>query len=84
MADNINNTASYLFKDNETPTGEINGVNKVFTLSENPDPNNSLRIYLNGTYRSANGEDFELSGVTITFVDAPRTNSVLRAFYRYK
>ena len=80
----INNTASYLFIDNETPSGLINGSNKVFTLAYNPDPNLSLRVYLNGVYQSPAGEDYTLSGITITFINALMSNSILRAFYRHK
>ncbi len=80
----IKATASYLYADDETPAGTINGTNKVFTLAESPDPDLSLRLYLNGSYQSPAGEDYTLSGITITFVNAPLTSSVLRAFYRYK
>lgn len=80
----INSTASYLFSDNETPVGSIDGANKEFTLANNPDPNLSLRVYLNGMLQSASGEDYTLSGVTITFVNAPLATSKIRAFYRYK
>lgn len=80
----INNNASYLFVDNEIPGGSINGSNKVFALDYNPNPNSSLRVYLNGVYQSSGGEDYTLSATTITFINAPVTNSVLRAFYRHK
>lgn len=78
----INATASYLFRDNETPTGAVNGVNKIFTLANNPDPNDSLRLY-NNIYQTP-VEDYTLSGITITFIEAPLVGSNLRAFYRYK
>ena len=84
IKDATNNTASYLFKDNETPAGAIDGANKVFTLADNPNPNLSLRVYLDGVYKSAEGEDYTLSGITITFVNAPAVGSVLRVYYRYK
>ncbi len=83
----INNTASYLFADNETPAGLLNDSNKVFTLAFNPDPNLSLELYLNGVYQTPGGEDYDLSGITITFVAAhyaPVPTDILRAFYRHK
>lgn len=80
----IKSTASYLFADDETPAGVVNGSNKVFTLADSPNPDLSLKLYLNGSYQSPAGEDYTLDGITITFVNAPLTNSVLRAFYRYK
>ena len=80
----INNTASYLFIDNETPGGSINDTNKVFTLANAPYPILSLKIYLNGVYQSPGGEDYTLDNVTVTFINAPNTSSILRAFYRYK
>lgn len=80
----IKATASYLFADDETPAGLVNGTNKVFTLADAPDSISSLKLYLNGAYQSPAGEDYTLSGITITFVNAPVTGSILRAFYRYK
>jgi len=76
--------ASYLFSDNEAPAGSINGVNKDFILANAPDSELSLRVYLNGVYQSPGGEDYTLSNITITFINAPLATSVLRVFYRYK
>lgn len=67
---------------NETPIGTINGTNKTFTLANIVDPVGSLQLFLNGAFQTAGGEDYTLSGLTITFVNAPLTGSVLRAFYR--
>ncbi len=36
------------FVDQQTPTGAINGVNAVFTLSQTPSPTTSLEVYRNG------------------------------------
>lgn len=68
---------------NETPSGTINGVNAVFTLAHTPSPAASLKLYLNGAFQTAGGEDYTLSGLTITFVNAPVSGSILRAFYDY-
>lgn len=80
----IKSTASYLYADNETPSGVIDGSNKVFTLADSPDPDLSLKLYLNGEYQAPAGENYTLSGITINFIVAPPVDSILRAFYRYK
>ena len=64
----------------ETPSGAINGTNLTFTLTQTPNTS-SLLLYLNGVFQSAGGEDYTLSGSTITFVQAPLTGSVLSARY---
>lgn len=69
--------------DNETPTGTIDGVNTVFTLAHTPSPAARLKVYLNGAFQTAGGEDYTLSGSTITFINPPLTASVLRVFYDY-
>jgi hypothetical protein len=66
---------------NETPAGTINGSNVTFTLANTPLPASSLKLYLNGVRQKAGGEDFTLSGATITFVNAPLTGSILLADY---
>ena len=76
--DNLNDA----FVNNETPVGTIDGVNKTFTLPSTPSPAASLLLFLNGAFQTAVGEDYTLSTATITFVNAPPTGSVLRAFYR--
>ena len=70
------------FSDNETPTGTIDGSNKVFTLLYSPDPIGSLDIFLSGSHLTIT-EDYTLSGSTITFANAPVTGDILRVFYRY-
>ena len=66
----------------ETPTGTINGSNKVFTLANTP-TTDSLQLYLNGAFQTGGGEDYTIAGDTITFINAPLTGSVLKAFYNY-
>ncbi len=64
------------------PTGTINGSNKVFTLPASPSPASSLGVKLNGAWQKTGGEDFTLSaGLTITFVNAPPTGSILLASF---
>ena len=71
------------FAENETPSGAINGSNTVFTLANTPNPASSLQVFLNGVYQTPGGEDYTLSTNTITFVTAPPSGSIIRAFYRY-
>lgn len=67
-----------------TPSGTVDGSNKVFTLANAPSPAGSLLLYRNGLLMSPGGVDFTLSGATITFVDesTPQTGDLLRATYR--
>lgn len=67
----------------ETPAGTIDGSNVVFTLSSNPSPTSSLLLYRNGVLQQAAGNDFTLSGNTVTFVlgATPQTGDVLYATY---
>lgn len=64
----------------ETPTGTIDGSNRTFTLSTNPNPDSSLEVYLNGQ-RLKLTEDYTLSGVILTMVIAPETDSILTVDY---
>lgn len=65
----------------ETPSGAINGTNKVFTLQYTPTAS-SLELYLNGLLMTQ-GPDYSLSGSTITFVSAPSTAiSTILAYYK--
>lgn len=68
----------------EGPAGQINGINVTFTLAHAPSPATSLRLVYNGmTLRSGAGNDFTLSGLTITFLYAPTSGSNLIAWYQY-
>ncbi len=70
------------FVDQQTPTGAINGVNPVFTLSQTPSPSNSLEVYRNGLLLSA-GVDYLLNGAMITFIAlAPQSTDTLLCSYR--
>ena len=68
--------------ENEVPAGTINGANTAFTLTSTPDPSGSLQMFLDGMFMTV-GEDYTISGVNITFLSAPQTGSILRAFFRY-
>jgi len=74
---------SEYYSDNETPSGDINGSNKIFIANNTPNPVGSLEVFLNGSLRSRS-EDYDIVADTITFVSAPLTDSILRICYRYK
>lgn len=71
-----------VFYENEVPTGAINGSNVTYTLAATP-LGSSLHLYLNGQLLFAGvGEDFTISGATITMAAAPATGERLVATYR--
>lgn len=61
---------------NETPTGAIDNNNVTFTVVHTP-----AFVQLNGAIQTASGVDYTLTGLTITFVNAPQTGSILRSYY---
>ncbi len=68
---------------NEVPSGTINGTNPTFTLANTP-ASNTLSLYVNGLKQLAGtGNDFTLSGNTITFLSGaiPTTGDQLQADY---
>lgn len=66
---------------NEVPTGTVNGTNATFTLAATPAAN-SQRIYKNGVrLKAGSGNDYTISGTTITMATAPATGTVLLADY---
>ncbi len=67
--------------DDETPVGDIDSVNTVFTINNPPSPVSSLKVFLNGQ-RMRVTTDYTFSGVTITFLTAPPTTSILLVDYR--
>ena len=71
------------FADWITPTGALNGTNKVFTLPQAPSPAASLRLYRGWQVLKPGGVDFTLSGATITYTIAPPPTATHLAFYRY-
>lgn len=66
----------------EIPTGAVNDVNTVYTLSQTPASAASVRIYQNGLFMRQ-GTDYTIAGLTITMTTAPATGQTLDAFYRY-
>jgi hypothetical protein len=65
----------------ETPTGTINGSNTTFTLANTPTAN-SEQVYLNGLLLEPGaGNDYTISGATITMLAVPQTGDRLKASY---
>jgi len=63
-------------------TGTVNSVNKVFTLGITPVANQFVLVFLNGLVQNpGGGNDYTLSGNTVTFTVAPITSSVVLALY---
>ena len=70
--------------DREVPSGIVDGVNKLFILTETPELQ-SEHLFLNGLLQDpGETEDYVISGNTITFIDAPFEGSKIRCSYRYK
>jgi hypothetical protein len=72
------------FADQETVSGTIDGTNTAFTLVNSPNPVGGLILFRNGLAQMA-GQDYTLSGNTISFVTAatPQPGDTLLAWYRY-
>lgn len=58
----------------EVPSGLINSVNKVYTLSKLPHSNTDFILFKNGMKQSVQNGDYTISGSTITMTLAPITN----------
>jgi hypothetical protein len=66
----------------ETPTGTVNGSNTTFTLAATPTANTE-EVFLNGLLQEPGaGNDYTISGATITMLSAPATGDRLRVNYR--
>ena len=75
-------TAGNYFVHNIVPSGSINDSNVTFTLPSDPNPDASLELRLNGVVlKSGAGNDFTLSGTTITMAVAPASGDTLTASY---
>lgn len=75
------------FVDNETPTGVIDGVNAVFALAANPNPDASLQLFktdIGTAVLMIAGIHYNLVGQTITFTagNIPQVGETMRCWYR--
>lgn len=67
----------------EVPSGTVNGINRVFNLAHTPIAG-TVSVFLNGLFQDPGaGNDFTLSGGTITFETAPETGDMILASYYY-
>jgi hypothetical protein len=65
----------------EDESSNCNGVTVAFTLDSTP-VTNSVQVFLNGLLQQEGpGNDYELSGTTVTFGTAPETNDLLLIYY---
>lgn len=70
------------FVDKEVPSGAINGSNTSYTLANTPIAG-SEHVYINGALaESGAGNDYTISGATITMLYALATGEKLRVTYR--
>ncbi len=70
------------FVDKEIPSGAINGSNTTYTLANTP-ISGSEHVYVNGLLmESGAGNDYTISGATITMLAALATGEKLRVSYR--
>ena len=64
----------------EVPTGTVNGVNAVFTMSQVPHSLNCVSVYVNGLILRQ-GTDYNISNKTITLTSAPDEGSDVYVTY---
>jgi phage-related tail fiber protein len=70
------------FVTRETPAGTLNGVNVTFTLAATPTVGTE-EVFLNGLLQEPGaGNDYTISGATITYLAAPVSTDRLRVNYR--
>lgn len=72
------------FVDNEVPSGDLDGVDVTYTLTQSPSPTTSLKLYKNGNRLDEGAsDDYTLSGGTITYAVAPVSDDKLIADFRF-
>ena len=66
----------------ETAAGAINGVNRTFTLASTPTTTQVVQAFVNGVLMTA-GQDYTLSGNTLTFgvASVPNSGDFVRVYY---
>lgn len=77
---------AFVSHDNISPTGAVNGSNKVFTLPHAPNPPESLRLYVRGSGGTTNplilNLDYTLTGSKVTMIAAPASGGTIHSWYR--
>lgn len=69
------------FDDGIIGSNQVNGINKVFTLSTTPAIGDSTFVFINGSKQVA-GQNYTLSSTTLTLVDTPTKKSIISVTYR--
>lgn len=71
--------------EDEVPAGTINGTNTVFTLTQDPNPDDSVALFLDGVrlVQGTGTNEYTVSGTSITIGFPPVTGQSLFAHYRY-
>jgi hypothetical protein len=65
----------------ETPSGTVNGSTTAFTLANTP-ISGTEQVFLNGLLQEPGaGNDYTISGATITYLTAPLTGDKIRVSY---
>ena len=78
----ISSGLSTHFVTREVPSGSINGSNVTFTLANTPTAGTEC-VFLNGLLQNVGGgNDYTISGATITFNTAPESGSVILVNYQ--
>ncbi len=66
----------------EVPSGTVNGSNTSFTLANTPGAAASVLCHLDGlVLTQGGGNDYTISGATITMATAPATSQTLWCYY---
>jgi hypothetical protein len=75
--------SSLIFVDSENPSGTLDGINRVFTLSAVPASPGSLHLFRNGLLLKQ-GAGYTLEGSVITYNGTvpPQQDDTLQAWYR--
>ncbi|AZA74794.1 phage tail protein [Chryseobacterium indoltheticum] len=77
----VMNPSNYIVR--ESPSGLVNGTNAVFSLANVPLAGKEM-IYLNGQLlEPGTGNDYTISGATITMLTIPVVGDIIRATYYY-
>lgn len=76
---NIVRASNYVVR--EAPSGAVNGSNTSFTLANTP-VSGTEQVFLNGILQEPGaGNDYTISGSTITYLTAPATGDRIRVTY---
>jgi hypothetical protein len=71
----FSNEGDFVWIENETPAGTIDGTNTIFTLAATPNPTSTLMLFLNGVLM-VQGTNYTLNDNIITFASGsiPQVN----------